>query len=466
MQYTNNYRLKKQELTDKADITQINENWDTIDSELATVDGKSGGAITGDVEINGHLSTEGFNTKLDYIKGQTPETPKNATWNIFDSENNRVARVQFNISESGVPSIGMYVNKNNDAGSEDSTGVVCQWNDVTPKVSITHNPDKAANDNQIATTNWVKSQIATTSEYGLVKLADEQAFLMPKDPEYAINVPLTYKVNGFRRLNTAYEVGDRVACAFKYDLYLECTQAGTTSEEMLDTRNVTHGQVINDGSVQWTVKTHIRSINNTTADVNGNIQIGAGASEDKIKKIVLDLFFPIGSVYLSADNDFNPNSSWGGTWVKIENRFLLGSGTRGVGATGGEETHILTESEMPAHTHSGSTSSAGNHSHSRGTIGNDLTGIAEADRLTLYASNQNTSSGVFSWKDRFGLPAGGTGGKQNTSSLRFSGSSGFTGSVSYAGDHSHSMSLNNTGGNSAHNNMPPFEVVNIWRRVA
>ena len=63
MQYTSNYRLKKQELTDKADITQISENWDTIDRELATVDGKSGGAITGDVEINGHLSTEGFNTK-------------------------------------------------------------------------------------------------------------------------------------------------------------------------------------------------------------------------------------------------------------------------------------------------------------------------------------------------------------------------------------------------------------------
>lgn len=273
MQYTSNYRLKKQELTDKADITQISENWDTIDRELATVDGKSGGTVTGDVEINGHLSTEGFNTKLDYIKGQTPAEPKNATWNILDSENNRVARVQFNISESGVPSIGMYVNKNNDVDSEDATGVVCQWDDVTPKVSITHHPDKAANDKQIATTNWVKSQIATTSEYGLVKLADEQAFLMPEDPEYAINVPLIYKVNDFRRLNTAYEVGDRVACAFEYDLFLECTQAGTTSEEMLDTRNVTHGQVINDGSVQWMVRTHVRSINNAVADENGNVTL-------------------------------------------------------------------------------------------------------------------------------------------------------------------------------------------------
>ena len=295
MQYTANYQLKKQELTDKADITQISENWDTIDAELCTIDGKTGGAITGDVEINGHLSTEGFNTKLDYIKGQTPAEPKNATWNIFDSQDNRVARVQFNISESGVPSIGMYVNRNNDAGSEDATGVVCQWNDTTPRVSITHHPDKAANDKQIATTNWVKSQIATTSEYGLVKLADKQAFLMPKDPEAAVNVPLVYEVNDFRRLNTAYEVGDRVACAFEYDLFLECTQAGTTSEEMLDTRNVTHGQVISDGTVQWTVRTHVRSINNAVADENGNV--------------VLDIDMPDSSGVVKRVNNIGPDAS-------------------------------------------------------------------------------------------------------------------------------------------------------------
>lgn len=325
MQYTSNYQLKKQELTDKADITQISENWDTIDRELATVDGKSGGTITGDVEINGHLSTEGFNTKLDYIKGQTPAEPKNATWNIFDSENNRVARVQFNISESGVPSIGMYVNKNNDAGSEDSTGVVCQWNDVTPKVSITHNPDKAANDNQIATTNWVKSQIATTSEYGLVKLADEQAFLMLKDPEYAINVPLTYKVNGFRRLNTAYEVGDRVACAFKYDLYLECTQAGTTSGGVLDTRNITHDQVINDGTVQWTVRTHVRSINNSVADANGNVTLNIDVS-GMVKSVNTIKPDGGGNVTVTADNISGLSSvAKSGNYYDLYNRPTISS---------------------------------------------------------------------------------------------------------------------------------------------
>lgn len=78
---------------------------------------------------------------------------------------------------------------------------------------------------------------------------------------------------GFRRMNTAYNVGDKVNCAFKFELFLECTQAGTTSEETLDTRNATHGQVITDGTVQWTVRTHIKSVNGVVAGANGDVEI-------------------------------------------------------------------------------------------------------------------------------------------------------------------------------------------------
>lgn len=81
---------------------------------------------------------------------------------------------------------------------------------------------------------------------------------------------------GFRRMNTAYNVGDKVNCAFKFELFLECTQAGTTSEETLDTRNVTHGQVITDGTVKWTVRTHIKSVNGVVAGADGDVQIPTG----------------------------------------------------------------------------------------------------------------------------------------------------------------------------------------------
>ena len=76
--------------------------------------------------------------------------------------------------------------------------------------------------------------------------------------------------------------------------------------------------------------------------------------------------YPIGSVYMTANAEFDPNSEWGGVWVKIENRFLLGSGTKTVGAKGGEENVTLSTSQMPY------------HSHSRGSM--DITGnLANGD---------------------------------------------------------------------------------------
>lgn len=40
-------------------------------------------------------------------------------------------------------------------------------------------------------------------------------------------------------------------------------------------------------------------------------------------KSLLDMFYPVGSVYMSMDSSFDPNISWGGIWVKIESgRFI------------------------------------------------------------------------------------------------------------------------------------------------
>lgn len=122
-----------------------------------------------------------------------------------------------------------------------------------------------------AWSDWVQyAPIATTSEYGLVKLADETAVLS-ENVEAAVHVPMMYEINDFRRKSKAYAVGDRVACAFLYDLFLECTKAGTTSSNTLDTRTVKHGQVITDGTAQWTVRTHVRSVAGAVAGADGNV---------------------------------------------------------------------------------------------------------------------------------------------------------------------------------------------------
>lgn len=113
---------------------------------------------------------------------------------------------------------------------------------------------------------------ASLSEYGLVRLASE-ADVLSEGEGAVVHVPLAYELNDFRRMNTAYNVGDKVNCAFRFEFYLECTQAGTTGAETLDTRNVTFGQVITDGTVQWTVRAHVKSVNNVVPDANGNIEV-------------------------------------------------------------------------------------------------------------------------------------------------------------------------------------------------
>lgn len=68
-------------------------------------------------------------------------------------------------------------------------------------------------------------------------------------------------------------------------------------------------------------------------------------------KSFLDRTYPVGSIYMSTVST-SPGTLFGGTWQRIEGRFLLGaSATYGAGTQGGEEKHILTVNEMPSHSH-------------------------------------------------------------------------------------------------------------------
>lgn len=163
-----------------------------------------------------------------------------------------------------------------------------------------------------------------------------------------------------------------------------------------------------------------------------NTQLGLG--ENDIKRIVLSTFFPVGSTYISTDTNFNPNTQFGGSWSKIENRFLLGSGSRGVGARGGEENVTLKVNQMPS------------HSHSRGTV--NING-----EFTFHPDLTEKINGAFSYNrydqsySTYGEPGGGR-------TIALNGANGFEGSTGLQGS------------NASHNNMPPYEVVNIWKRIS
>ena len=81
---------------------------------------------------------------------------------------------------------------------------------------------------------------------------------------------------------------------------------------------------------------------------------------------VINLIYPVGSLYWTSDSNFNPNTSFGGTWTRIKDKFILAAGdTYQVNNTGGTATTTLSVNNLPSHSHtltpSGTISS---HSHS------------------------------------------------------------------------------------------------------
>lgn len=144
----------------------------------------------------------------------------------------------------------------------------------------------------------------------------------------------------------------------------------------------------------------------------------------------------------------------GGNVPNLIDRFLLPSSVTDAGKTGGGlslqvpgvtvngtvgET-VLTVDQIPAHTHTGSTSTTGAHSHGRGTM--NITGQIPTSSWALQPS------GAFYVVSR-GEQDGDGDGRQGQV-MNFDASRTWSGYTSYDGTHSHSMNLNNTGGGKGH----------------
>lgn len=158
---------------------------------------------------------------------------------------------------------------------------------------------------------------------------------------------------------------------------------------------------------------------------------------DTMKKI-----YPVGSIYISTVST-NPATLFGfGTWEAMPaGHVLLAQGksswgtTYNAGSTGGEATHQLTVEELPSHGHSASTNTTGNHTHTH--------------------PGWQMGEGIRHQDGCSAIPQRGDQGGYNG-----------TYTFSTAGNHSHTITVNNTGSNTAHNNMQPFIVTYIWRRTA
>lgn len=97
--------------------------------------------------------------------------------------------------------------------------------------------------------------VATTSTFGMLRMAADSDEIDCSCNDAVLTPANLYDLNNYRRVNTEYNVDDKVGCPYHHNLQLKCTQAGTTSNEALNTKGYLEpGTTIEDGSVIWEVE--------------------------------------------------------------------------------------------------------------------------------------------------------------------------------------------------------------------
>lgn len=133
------------------------------------------------------------------------------------------------------------------------------------------------------------------------------------------------------------------------------------------------------------------------------------ALKDELRKI-REQIYPVGSIYLSV-TEVDPTALFGGLWMRMKDRFLLGAGDRfAAGEMDGEEVVTLNDDQIPYHRHEVQYMVEGE-------------GVAPEGH-TLLAGTYETAQGQFD-----------------------------------------TMFITGGGGDQAHNNMPPYLAVYMWKRI-
>lgn len=246
---------------------------------------------------------------------------------------------------------------------------------------------------------------------------------------------------------TAYAKGSKVTGTCTYDADTSSATAAAASILSGKTAYVKGSKIT--GTCTYDAKTSDATATASdiakgkTAYVNGTKVTGTL----DIKTELLNYAYPVGSIYMSVKNT-SPQSFLGGTWVSWgSGRVPVGVNTSDtnfstVEKTGGAST---VANALIQHTHaitaSGSTASAGSHTHEVGLL-------FEKDAASGSAKNRVT-------------PA--PNGSQSTNKY----------TTTSAGGHTHTVTVNATAANagsaatnSTHNNLQPYITCYMWKRTS
>lgn len=143
---------------------------------------------------------------------------------------------------------------------------------------------------------------------------------------------------------------------------------------------------------------------------------------NNMQKLLVNMIYPVGCYFETSNSEFDPNTTWGGTWELDQSGTVLVSKSNvsdskfndDVGTVVGEEEHVLIEEELAKHRHD--TRYAG------GTYatGGQGSGYATCEEYASVGTRNETDH--------------------------------FVGEIA--------------GGNQPHNNVQPSKIINRWHRTA
>ena len=177
----------------------------------------------------------------------------------------------------------------------------------------------------------------------------------------------------------------------------------------------------------------VRAVSYTSSNASVAFHLRSGGVGGRT---LVDLLYPIGSLYLSTAGT-DPGTTLGGTWQRIEDRFLLAAGqTYAAGATGGQAALTLTEQQLPPHIH-------------------HVEGFTSVDSTTHDHGVPNVIQGGSGGEAYAESWSGGTGRRELTTSA-----------ICINHDHTVDLDSQPCGGGEAVGILPPYLAVYVWQRVS
>ena len=405
-------------------------NYTTFEDELLLKADKDN-AVT-PTELNSAIdsTTNTLNTNIDNTKSELT--------GLINGKQDKLNGAQNNAVNSGITTSlvsQITTNKNN-------------INSINGKI-----PAQASASNQLADKEFVNSSLNSIAAYFITKNAAGESFATKAE----LTSATTFYSGGAVRVPTRNdycivakdEDHDNATTRYIYNNNWEyqytINETPLTAEQLAAINSGITASLVNEFNGKQTAlnQTQMNAVNSgITADLVSKFNnkqnalntsqlaaVNSGITQALVstfnQKPTLDMIYPVGSIYMSVNN-VDPANLFGGTWERIKDRFLLASGdTYSNGATGGEATHKLTTNEMPVHIH-----------------------------------NERFSNGAYAtWEGFTNASQGGTNTVRGVELPNYTYYPSKSGTYSY-------LTTGYTGGDQPHNNMPPYLVVNIWKRTA